>query len=66
MVLIDTDDDMDRDEEDAECLYCANLYSQDTRGELWIRCNMCFRWCHEECTGTDKKDAYICDLCLDG
>lgn len=28
--LIDTDNDMNEDEEDAECLYCINRYSEDT------------------------------------
>ena len=63
--LIDTDDDMDREEEDAECLYCNNFYSDDTRGEEWIRCTQCFRWAHEECAGTDKNTAFICENCLD-
>ncbi|KAF5295304.1 hypothetical protein FQA39_LY13169 [Lamprigera yunnana] len=51
----DTDDDVDENEEDAECLYCNGLFSQDTRGDKWIRCSLCFRWCHEECAESDKK-----------
>ncbi|KAF5299759.1 hypothetical protein FQA39_LY11429 [Lamprigera yunnana] len=60
----DTDDDVDENEEDAECLYCNGLFSQDTRGDKWIRCSLCFRWCHEECAGSDKK-AFVCEICLD-
>ncbi|KAF5283192.1 hypothetical protein FQA39_LY17384 [Lamprigera yunnana] len=60
----DTDDDVDENEEDAECLYCNGLFSQDTRGDKWIRCSLCFRWCHDECAGSDKK-AFVCEICLD-
>ncbi|KAF5299184.1 hypothetical protein FQA39_LY02357 [Lamprigera yunnana] len=60
----DTDDDVDENEEDAECLYCNGLFSQDTRGDKWIRCSLCFRWCHEECAESDKK-AFVCEICLD-
>lgn len=45
---------MDKEEEEAECLYCKNLFSMDTRGESWIKCNTCFRWCHKECASVDK------------
>ncbi|KAL1514397.1 hypothetical protein ABEB36_003658 [Hypothenemus hampei] len=64
--LIDTDDDMDKEEEDAECLYCNNFFSEDSNGEKWIRCKKCFRWSHEECAGIDKKDTFVCEICLNG
>ncbi|XP_031328854.1 PHD finger protein ALFIN-LIKE 6-like [Photinus pyralis] len=63
--FIESEDDMDGDEEDAECVYCTNLFSQDIRGEDWIKCSGCYRWAHEECAGVDKIEGFVCDLCLD-
>jgi hypothetical protein len=49
-------------EEDAECLFCGDLYSET--GGHWIRCMSCQRWAHEDCAGTTKKcKVYICELC---
>nr|CAD7194938.1 unnamed protein product [Timema douglasi] len=37
------------EENDAECLYCTGLYSEDHNGEDWVRCTACFRWSHTNC-----------------
>lgn len=49
------------DDNDAECLFCTGLFSQDTHGEKWGKCIQCYRWAHEEC-GADE-DPFICHLC---
>ncbi|CAG9833616.1 unnamed protein product [Diabrotica balteata] len=53
-------------EEEAECMFCTGLFSEDTSGEQWILCTKCFKWAYTSCTNVDKKDTYICDFRLDG
>lgn len=50
------------DEDDAVCLFCEGLFSEDTMGELWVKCLMCGMWAHNDCAGSEK-DIYICDFC---
>lgn len=50
------------DDKDAECIFCNGKYSNDQRGEVWIRCVSCSLWAHFDCTGAEKDD-YICDFC---
>lgn len=66
--VLEDDSDMDCDigEEEAECMFCFGLFSEDRAGEEWIQCSKCFKWAHTECANMDKKDTYICDFCLDG
>jgi hypothetical protein len=48
-------------EEDAECVFCGELYSET--GGHWIRCISCQKWAHEDCAGTTKKcKVYICEV----
>lgn len=49
-------------QENAACLYCDSLYSQDCNGELWIQCVSCSRWAHEDCAGVEK-DIFLCEFC---
>ncbi|CAH1963651.1 unnamed protein product [Acanthoscelides obtectus] len=48
---------------DASCIFCEGKFSEDVRGEVWVRCEICNNWAHAECGGVEKKDIYICDLC---
>jgi hypothetical protein len=48
---------------DAECFYCSGLYTRDTHGEKWIECTKCYKWCHEECSGTDDWKTFLCFVC---
>lgn len=50
------------DDEDAACLFCEGLFSNDNKGELWIMCIMCNLWAYNDCAGAEK-DIYICDFC---
>jgi hypothetical protein len=36
---------------DAECLYFSGLYAGQKRQKC-IKCTKCYKWCHEECSGT--------------
>lgn len=55
------------DDNDATCIYCKKSFSEDKKGEKWVRCTKCFYWCHEKCAG-DRSESpkFICDECLDG
>lgn len=48
---VDSNDDMDSEEEDADCLFCQGSFSSDKSGEKWIQCCRCYQWAHEECAG---------------
>ena len=50
------------DDEDAVCLLCNGKYSEDGRGEEWIKCLMSAMWAYVDCGGPKKTD-YICDFC---
>ncbi|XP_063216887.1 uncharacterized protein LOC134527855 isoform X1 [Bacillus rossius redtenbacheri] len=50
------------DSGDAECIFCQGMFSQDSRGEVWVRCLSCSLWAHNDCAGAEKMD-YICDFC---
>lgn len=52
------------EDNDAECLYCTGLFSEDHNGEDWVRCSTCFRWAHTMCRPTDVGSAvFVCDFC---
>lgn len=50
------------DQDDAACLFCESLFSNDSKGELWVKCMICEMWAHNECAGCEK-DYYVCDFC---
>lgn len=50
------------EEDDALCIFCGGAFSNDVRGELWIRCLLCDSWCHTLCSGSENEH-YICDFC---
>ena len=39
---------------DAECIFCNGKFSEDQRGEIWIKCISCSLWAHFDCTGAEK------------
>lgn len=43
------------------CLICDE-FGRDN--EMWYRCVGCGRWSHEECSGWDTPEDYLCDLCM--
>ncbi|CAH1974977.1 unnamed protein product [Acanthoscelides obtectus] len=69
MMMFDTDSEPDAligntapDSEDAECIFCGMLFSNDTHGETWVKCLMCGLWAHNDCAGPES-DAWICEFC---
>lgn len=49
-------------DDDAVCLFCESLFSEDKPGELWVQCLVCQMWAHNECAGSER-DSYVCDFC---
>lgn len=66
-IVLESEDENNGDEEDASCTYCTQYYSCDTQGEKWIKCIVCYQWCHELCSGVDETKAidFICDFCIE-
>ncbi|XP_069669360.1 uncharacterized protein [Periplaneta americana] len=56
-----SDSEFEGNDDDAECLFCTGLFSDDTRGEKWVQCSKCRRWAHEDC-GADEEH-FICSTC---
>ncbi|KAL3288212.1 hypothetical protein HHI36_002663 [Cryptolaemus montrouzieri] len=66
---LDTDSETDTvigqeapDSEDAECMCFNSLFSQNTRGETWIKCLKCGLCTPGDCAGAEL-DTWICDFC---
>ncbi|GBM79432.1 hypothetical protein AVEN_213288-1 [Araneus ventricosus] len=62
-----TDDDInldinDGDKPDSTCIFCNGKFSEDTRGEVWVKCVMCQMWAHLDCAGAETA-SYVCDFC---
>ncbi|XP_055903963.1 tigger transposable element-derived protein 6-like [Eupeodes corollae] len=49
-------------QEDAKCIYCCSLFSDDKGGEEWVQCVVCTIWAHEDCSGNENK-YFICEFC---
>lgn len=59
------DSESDRSlDDDANCLYCDELYSQSSEG--WTQCITCRNWAQDGCAGIEPEDdnpEFICELC---
>lgn len=54
----------DRDDADAVCFYCMELWSASRTNDGWIKCKICNRWAHEACSGCDDDDdEFMCEFC---
>ncbi|KAB0802552.1 hypothetical protein PPYR_04738 [Photinus pyralis] len=53
------EDPSDYEEDDAQCVSCAEAYSVTSESEDWIQCLQCNMWLHEGCT----KYENVCDIC---
>jgi len=47
--------------QDADCVFCTGLFSEDHHGEEEIRCAKYFRWEHTLCAG--MREDFICEPC---
>ncbi|CAH1962250.1 unnamed protein product [Acanthoscelides obtectus] len=61
-LTVSTDDE--DSEDNSECPYCNETYLSDRAGEKWIACIKCRVWCHEEYSGTDDYQKFVCDFCV--
>lgn len=63
-IPLEEESDDDDEDNDAICMYCSGKFSEDTRGEKWAQCSVCFKWSHEDC-GNLTSDVFICVQCYD-
>jgi hypothetical protein len=49
---------------DVECFVCDGMFSESTPGEIWIQCNKCKKWAHEDCTAYEGGQQFECDSCI--
>ena len=53
--------DSDQEEEDWPCLICCEPYRNSRPRDVWVQCQVCLHWAHEECTqGTAQ---FVCPNC---
>ena len=45
---------------DAECIFYNGKFSEDERGEIWIKCFSCSLWVHLEFSAVENVE-YICE-----
>ena len=55
--------DEENSDNDVECLYCSGLHSRNKCDEKWIKRTKHYKWCHEECWGTDDWKTFLCFFC---
>lgn len=54
-------DDMGGVSDHDKCIYCGDTGKNK---ELWYRCTVCGLWAHEECSGKDSPEGFVCDFCM--
>lgn len=53
------------EDDDAACIYCNECFKESLPNALWIQCQVCKMWCHNECAGVAKTiKNFICELCM--
>jgi hypothetical protein len=60
-ILAETDEE--NSDINVECLYVSGLFTRDWRGEKWINFTKRYKWCHEECSGTDDWKTLLWFFC---
>lgn len=50
---------------DILCFFCGEIYIEEDGKpiENWIQCDICQKWCHEDCSAFDGTQGYTCDNC---
>jgi hypothetical protein len=46
--------------EEANCLYCCSLFSEDPEGEEWVPCSVCLMWAHTHCAD-EEEGTFVCE-----
>ncbi|GBO10776.1 hypothetical protein AVEN_67330-1 [Araneus ventricosus] len=52
-INLDINDGDKPDSSEATCIFCDGKFSEDTRGEVWVKCFMCQMWAHLDCAGAE-------------
>ena len=50
-------------EEDCQCPYCNEFWSNSTSMEEWLACQVCGIWAHTLCT-PDPEKIFVCLFCM--
>ncbi|KAF2885951.1 hypothetical protein ILUMI_20222 [Ignelater luminosus] len=58
--ICDDNEDDDADDAGNICMICSEF---GRNNEMWYRCTSCGLWVHEDCTGWDSPEGYVCDNC---
>ncbi|GFO24142.1 tigger transposable element-derived protein [Plakobranchus ocellatus] len=45
------------------CIFCQENFQHSRPGDVWIQCQTCENWCHEECADIRSGCYFTCDLC---
>ncbi|GBN58019.1 hypothetical protein AVEN_192874-1 [Araneus ventricosus] len=61
-INLDINDGDKPDSREATCIFCDGKFSEDTHGEVWVKCVMCQMWAHLDCAGAETA-SYVCDFC---
>ena len=51
----------DDEDEDWPCLICCEPYSRTRPRDVWVQCQLCLHWAHEECTPGEPQ--FVCPNC---
>ena len=52
-------------ENKTQCLYCSEMSSDSTKGEIWVQGDEYVQWTYKECAGYDRGGGFTCDFCDD-
>ncbi|GFN84749.1 tigger transposable element-derived protein [Plakobranchus ocellatus] len=44
------------------CIFCQENFQHSRPGDVWIQCQTCENWCHEECADIRSGCYFTCDL----
>lgn len=48
-------------EQDWACIVCGEMYSNSRPKDIWVQCQACSKWAHEECT--QGLPQFVCPVC---
>ncbi|GBL90760.1 hypothetical protein AVEN_215503-1 [Araneus ventricosus] len=57
-INVDINDGDKPDSRKANCIFCDGKFSEDTRGEVWVKCVMCQMLAHLDCAGAETASYF--------
>lgn len=54
--------DMNKPDSSLATFFCDGKYSEDTRGEVRVKCVMCKKWTHSDSAEAERA-SYVCNIC---